>query len=446
MIGPQTRAALENFGAGRSPRELIRALAEVKEAALGALQESERPWDGEVFDAVLGVLVEIRAGALDEFFPLDLAQGGAGTSLHMNLCEVLATGVAKRLDRGDAFHFLDDGARGQSTNDVVATAVIVVVRRLVDRLEAAVTGLQEALVERERAWRGVPIAARTEWQDALPMDLSQVAAAWAGSVERDRWRLAKLKERIRTVPLGGTAVGTGAGASPGYLFAVERRLRSITGLPLQRSQNLPDAVAQRDDLAEVAGGFALVAGNLIKLCADLFIYTSSAVGELVLPRLQWGSTAMPLKNNPVLVEYASGLAIRAEASSRSVSRYAQEGRLQLNAYGPFMVDALLSSARDLEKAVTTLSGGLLPLLEPDRRRCFKNLAASAAPLNALRDLLPYEALKAFGAESSLRGLSSAPEGYPATPEGLITSLAAQTGLRVDLVRSRLGFLEEFFHE
>lgn len=357
--GDQTAAAIANFGRGQTPRVLIQALAEVKEAALRALQETEGPWNPAVYQAALGALKEIRDGLYDGEFPLNLDQGGAGTSLHMNICEVLASLVEEKAGPPTGFHALDDGARSQSTNDVVTTAVIVVVQRFIRRIEASVIALQEALVAREAAWRGILVTGRTEWQSALPMDLSLVASAWAGSAERDRWRLGKLKERTRTVPLGGTAVGTGSGARGAYLFAVERQLRSITGLPLQRSQNLSDAVAQRDDLAEVAQVFKVVAANLVKLCRDLFFYTSSSVGELVLPQLQWGSTAMPVKNNPVLVEFASGLAIRCQCFCDAVLRYVEEGFLQLNAYGPFMLSALHSASDDLGSALDTLSNGSL---------------------------------------------------------------------------------------
>lgn len=440
--GDQTAAAIANFGRGQTPRALIQALAEVKEAALRSLQETEAPWNPAVYQAALEALGEIREGLYDGEFPLDLAQGGAGTSLHMNICEVLASLVEEKAGPKTGFHPLDDGARSQSTNDVVTTAVIVVVQRLIRRIETSVIGLQEALVAREAAWRGILVTGRTEWQSALPMDLSLVASAWAGSAERDRWRLGKLKERSRTVPIGGTAVGSGSGARGAYLFAVERHLRSITGLPLQRSQNLSDAVAQRDDLAEVAQVFRIVAANLVKLCRDLFFYTSSAVGELILPQLQWGSTAMPVKNNPVLVEFASGLAIRSQFSCDAVLRYAEEGFLQLNAYGPFMLSSLLSASDDLGKALDALSTGLLSRLGVDPLRCFQNLAQSSAPLNALRPELPYGFLKTLseGAPGAPVPLDGASPEEPLTmeKEKLVGRLSEVTGLEGGVIRRRLG--------
>ena len=433
---PQTQAALGNFGQGQTPPEFILALAEVKEAALRALQDTEHPWPEPVFDAVCQVLADIRAGKLDHRFPLNLTQGGAGTSLHMNICEVLADEVGRRLGRSDLFHFLDDGARSQSTNDVVSTAAIIVIFRRLQRLEAAVIALQEALVEREQAWRGITVMGRTEWQDALPMDLSQVASAWAGSAERDRWRLGKLKERIRTIPLGGTATGTGLGANPAYLFAAEQYLRRLTALPLQRSQNLTDAVSQRDDFAEVANGFALVGANLVKLCRDLMFYTSTVVGELKHPAVQYGSTAMPVKTNPVLLEFAMGLSIRSQYQAAAIVRFTQEGFLQLNAFTPFMVDAFIAAGTDLEHALSTLSRNLLPNLEVHPDRCLKNMLQSRALLNLLRKDLPYETLKSLaGSWAPERLFASAAPGQTPTnaTHGPTTASAVQ-----DLFASPLG--------
>jgi aspartate ammonia-lyase len=440
--GDQTAAAIVNFGRGQTPRAFIQALGEVKEAALRALQETEEPWSPGVYEAALEALKEIREGLYDGEFPLDLAQGGAGTSLHMNICEVLSALVEEKAGPTARFHPLDDGARSQSTNDVVTTAVIVVVQRLIRRVEASVIALQEALVAREAAWRGTLVTGRTEWQAALPMDLSLVASAWAGSAERDRWRLGKLKERTRTVPLGGTAVGTGSGAPGAYLFAAERQLRLITGLPLQRSQNLSDAVAQRDDLAEVAQVFKVVAANLVKLCRDLFFYTASSVGELVLPQLQWGSTAMPVKNNPVLVEFASGLAIRCQGACDTVLRYTEEGFLQLNAYGPFMLSGLLGASHDLGNALDTLSTGLLPRLGVDPLRSFRNLAQSSAPLNALRPELPYGFLKTLMEGTSGADIPAEEEkkenALGMEEEALVRRLSEITGLQGAVIRRRLG--------
>lgn len=431
MYGEQTRHAVENFGRGQTPRDFIAALAEVKKAIFTAIQESEHRYAPEVYAAICTAIEEIRCGLHDAAFPLPLAQGGAGTSLHMNFNEVLASLVQSRTNV--PFHFLDEGARYQSTNDVIATAVIIVACRRLREIEAGVIALQEALVAKEQAWRGIVVTGRTEWQDALPMSLAQVAGAWAGAVERDRWRLHKIKERLRTVPLGGTAIGTAFFVPPDYLFLAEKHLRAITGLPLSRSQNLPDAIANQDQLAEVASGFSLVAGTIIKLCNDLFFYTSSAVRELVHPSLQWGSTIMPFKTNPVMIEYAKGLAMRASAYCSVVMQYAHEGNLQLNAFLPFILDGLLHASDDLGEALRALSEKLLPRLEASVTKIVYNLHSSLALLNALRAVVPYDALKTFYNNHCKEGIC-----FPfASIEELVRTLSKESGIAEEILYRQL---------
>jgi aspartate ammonia-lyase len=322
--GPETEKALINFGSGHTPRRIIAAYAQVKLAALTAAQETEARFSPGIFACIEAALLEIAAGALDASFPLPIKQGGAGTSLNMNLNEVAAARAEELcLERSGAIVVIDpfeDMNRRQSTNDTFPTAVTILAYEAAARAEALVARLQEALAAREREFELLLLAGRTELQDALPIRLGQVFGAWAGAVERDRWRLSKLRERLRTVALGGTAIGTGFSATPAYMHAAEKALRRITRLPLSRSQNLPDEVANADKYAELAGAAALCAGNARKIASDLLLYGSSAFGELRHPELQYGSTIMPAKANPVLLEAAKGRAIDAEQIGRASCR------------------------------------------------------------------------------------------------------------------------------
>lgn len=432
----QTRRAIENFGSGQLPREFVRALAEVKEAVFRGIQESEGRYSQRLFEALLVILHEIRDGCWDDQFPVSLSQGGAGTSIHMNVNEVISTLVEERT--GESFPPLEEGARYQSTNDIIPTAALITVFRALIGVEEGTIRLQEQLVEKEKEWRSVRIVGRTEWQDALPMDASQIAGSWAGAIERDRWRLHKIKERLRVVPLGGTAIGTAFFVPKGYLFRVEQHLRSLTGLPLSRSQNLPDAVSNQDPLAEVATGFSLLAGNLVKISNDLFYYTSSPVQEMKLPEYQWGSTIMPFKTNPVLVEFVKGLAVRVEGRCRIAQRYAEEGNLQLNAFLPFLLEELLESARSLQIALSTLEKKLFPAIELNLKQIQWNLLTSPALLNALRDRVPYEVLKEVYRESREERQR---EGREAV-ERLLSRIAQATGLDQEELENLFGKEEE----
>ena len=306
--------------------------------------------------------------------------------------------------------------------------------------EAMVIRLQEELVRGEKLWATQVMVGRTELQGALPVTLGQVFASWAGPFERDRWRLNKLRERIRTIPLGGTAVGTGFGAPAAYVFAAEKHLRAITGLPLARSQNLMDEISHLDKFSELAGGLRQVAENLVHLTQDLLYYTSSAVGELGHPRLQAASSQMPAKTNPVALEYACGLAMSVQGEAFKVSQYVQAGRLQLNPYLPFVLESLLSMFASLEKALTAVTQKFLPALVVHTDVLDEHLAGSPALLNALAPVLGYDAIAALApklAASPPRTLADLRELLvnelgltPADAETLVDPLTlAQRGLK-----------------
>lgn len=397
-VGPQTGLAAANWCTGGTPRPVIRAYAQVKLAALTAARDADRAaqrptWDDAAWSHLSAALQAIRDGHHDDLFPLPLAQGGAGTSLNMNLNEAVVHLVSAA--GGPTLHSLDDVNRYQSTNDTFPTAATIVAYEGLVRLETQVIRLQEELVRRERQWAAQPMVARTELQDALPITLGQVFASWAGPFERDRWRLNKLRERLRTVPLGGTAVGTGFGAPPAYVFAAERHLRALTGLPLARSQNLVDELSHLDKYSELAGGLRQVAENLVHLTQDLLYYTSSAVGELGHPRLQAASSQMPAKINPVALEYACGLGLSVQGEAFKISQYVQAGRLQLNPYLPFVVDSLLTAFDQLEKALTAVTDRFLPGLTVRTDVLDAHLAASPALVNALAPILGYDRLAAL---------------------------------------------------
>lgn len=393
--GDETRKALEWLGKEQTPREVIHAFGQVKLAAICAQQETADLYPQEYFVLLKQVADEIIQGQWDDQFPLPLAQGGAGTSLHMNICEVLANLANSRYSGDFRAHPLDHLARYQSTNDTFPTAVILMTFRFLERMEKQVIRLQEQLVEREARYGDWLLCGRTELQEALPITLGQVFGAWAGPVERDRWRLNKLKERLRIIPLGGTAIGTGYSAPIAYVFAVEKHLRRITGVPLCRSQNLCDQVAHADSLAECAGGMGLCADNLYKMSSDLLLYTSSMNQEIRHQEIQYGSSIMPDKSNPVLLEWIRGLCMECSAIANLVALYCRSGQLQLNANMPFIAEQMIRLACRLEKALDCAAGRLMEVLQPNREKMEARLMMSPALLNTLKEPLGYTKLKAL---------------------------------------------------
>ena len=391
--GKETEKALAILGSGQTPRQLIRAYGEVKLAAIQAQQECQSIYPDDYYPHLENAAREIIRGDHDNQFPLPMAQGGAGTSLHMNICEVLSSLANSRYNGTFKALPLEHIALYQSTNDTFSTAVILMSFRFLEEIEQAVIRLQEELVERETRYQEWIMTGRTEMQDALPITLGQVFGAWAGPVERDRWRLNKLKERLRLIPLGGTAIGTSFSAPRNYVFAAEKALRRITDLPLCRSQNLCDQVAHTDSLAECAHGLGLCAENLIKFAGDLLLYSSSFLNEIPQAEQQYGSTIMPFKANPVLIELIRGLALDARSSANLVAAYSCEGQLQLNAYLPFMAEHMIRLFEKLQKALTVATDKLMPALTPSKERLEKHLVNSAALMNTLRSSLGYQKVK-----------------------------------------------------
>ncbi len=402
--GKETDKALKNFGINSfqesgfyktaMPGELIRAFGEVKLATTMAMQDYASVYPEDFFPVLTSVIEEIIDGKHNSQFPLDLRQGGAGTSLHMNINEVIAKISNDRYTGSwKGVHPLDHLALYQSTNDTFPTALTIMVYRYLLLLEEEVIRLQEVLVEKEMKHQSIIMTGRTELQDALPITLGQIFAAWTGPVERDRWRLHKLKERLRNIPLGGTAIGTCYSAPRKFVFLAEKYLRTITGLPLCRSQNLTDEVANKDSLAETAMGFKIAAGNIKKLSNDLLLYTSSFLGELGHPDLQFGSTIMPLKSNPVLLEYIKGLAMDGEYEADKIHTYANEGQLQLNPFLPFMARSFQSLFESLTECYRTLSDKFFPAMEVNEDRIRTNLLNSPSLINTLRDKIEYSVLK-----------------------------------------------------
>ncbi|HWI61229.1 MAG TPA: lyase family protein, partial [Symbiobacteriaceae bacterium] len=272
--GIHTLRAAENFPVtGRTVHpSWIRALAEVKLAAARANGDLGLI-PGETTAALQAAAAEVAGGALVDQFPVDALQGGAGTSLNMNMNEVLTNRALELLghERGryDVIHPVDHANRSQSTNDTVPTALRIAAIRDVRALADELANLQTALQKKEQEFAGVAKLGRTELQDAVPMTVGQEFSAWAEAIARDRWRLYKAEERLRQINLGGTAIGTGVGAERGYAAKAVEHLRRITNLGLARAENLIEATSNNDVLVEVSGLMKACAANLAKLAADL---------------------------------------------------------------------------------------------------------------------------------------------------------------------------------
>ena len=398
LYGIHTARALVNFPLTGQPcaSGLIRGVAQVKQAcartnaALGYL-------DAGLAQAIGQACEELAEGQHREAVIVDALQGGAGTSLNMNVNEVIANRAEEILGgrRGEyrLVHPLHHVNLHQSTNDVFPTALKIAAIEGLHRLEKAIAALQTVFQSKEQAFAGIVKVGRTQLQDACPMTLGAECSAWAEALGRDRWRVFKCEERIRVVNLGGTAIGTGLTAPRDYIFRVTEALREVTRMNLARADNLVDATQNVDALVEVSGILKAHAVNLFKISSDLRLLASgphAGLGELRLPAVQVGSSVMPGKVNPVICEAVGQAALQVIAQDSAVTSAAQSGQLELNAFLPLVAHALLGNLSLLERASTIFRERCIDGLEVDAERCAQLLEHSHTQVTALVPALGYE--------------------------------------------------------
>lgn len=360
--------------------ELIHALVVVKSACAQANAEGGS-LDPRIAAAIDTAAEEVLSGRWDHAFVTDALQGGAGTSTNMNVNEVLARRASALL--GEPVDPLAHVNLHQSTNDTYPTALRMAAMEGIRILEQAVIALQEACQAKEREFSGIVKLGRTQLRDAVPTTLGRSFGAFSSALSRDRWRIFKCLERLRTVNIGGTAIGTGLTAPRAYIFRITEILRDRTGLSLARAENLVDATQNQDALVEVSGILKAHATTLTKLARDLRLMTSGpkgGLGEIELPPIQAGSSIMPGKINPVIPEMVQQACMRVFAHDLEIGMAASSGELELNPFLPLAADALLSMLSLLTHANDALAHLCVPGItaRPDRCAAQVDLATETA--------------------------------------------------------------------
>ena len=398
LFGIHTQRAVQNFQfAGHGVHaQLIHAYGLVKQAcATVNLQLGYLP--AEKGEAIIRACREMADGLLDEHVVVDSLQGGAGTSLNMNVNEVIANCalhiLAKAPGDYDVVSPLDDVNLHQSTNDTFPTALKIAAIEKIRELEQAVVALQESFQAKEKQFAHIVKVGRTQMQDAVLTTLGREFSAYAEAVNRDRWRIYKCEERLRVVNLGGTAIGTGLAAPRKYIFGVVDVLRDLTGIGLARAENLVEATQNADVFVEVSGILKALATTLWKISKDLRLLSSgpdAGLGEIKLPALQAGSSIMPGKVNPVIPEAVTQAAMLVMSNDHAVALAAANGSLELNPFLPLIAHTLLQNCDLLIRACTMLRLKCVDGIEADEERCRAHVDSSTATATALVGAIGYE--------------------------------------------------------
>ena len=350
--GAQTQRSLENFpiGTEKIPDSLIRAFGVQKKAAalanmaLGALDERLGQAIAEAADSV-------ASGRLSDHFPLPVWQTGSGTQTNMNANEVIANlanlALGEPLGAMFPVHPNDHVNRGQSSNDSFPTAMhVAAAMETTDRLLPSLTALRESLRRKQNEFAEVVKIGRTHLQDATPLTLGQEFSAHARQVDAGIERVKTALPRILEVAQGGTAVGTGLNAAPGFDRAFCAELRKLTGLDFRPAANKFEAMAAHDAIVELSGALNVLAVSLMKIANDIRLLASgprAGFGEIALPANEPGSSIMPGKTNPTQAEALTMVCAQAMGNHSAITVAGSHGHLQLNVFKPVMIYNLLQS-------------------------------------------------------------------------------------------------------
>ena len=400
LWGIHTARAVENFpfSSRPVPKTMVCAYSTVKLACLTTCCKLGLWKDSNAkADAMLQACSEMGEGLFDKHIRVDLMQGGAGTSLNMNINEVLANRALQILDKPlgsyDIVSPNDDINRYQSTNDTYPTALKLAAIVGIQKLEQNLVTLQEAFQQKEKQFAHIVKVGRTQFQDAVLTTLGREMAAYAEAINRDRWRIYKCIERLRVVNLGGTAIGTGIVAERQYIFRVTDTLRELTGIGFARAENLVECTQNADVFVEISGILKANAVSLVKLCNDLRFLSSgpnAGIGEIILPARQAGSSIMPGKVNPVIPESVIQTAMQVMGNDMVIAHACAAGHLELNAFLPLVTANLLESIELLTISCDILCRYCIEGLLANEEQCRRHLENSTSVVTALLSVLGYD--------------------------------------------------------
>ncbi|HYV44707.1 MAG TPA: class II fumarate hydratase [Myxococcaceae bacterium] len=399
LWGAQTQRSLQNFAISteKMPAPLIAALVLVKKAAAIVNMESGG-LNKEKGQAVVKAADEVLAGKHDGEFPLAVWQTGSGTQSNMNVNEVLANRASEILggERGEGrkVHPNDDVNKGQSSNDVFPTAMhVAAVVAVRERVLPSLRALRDALDERAKKFRTIVKIGRTHLQDATPLTLGQELSGYVSQLDHSARHIEDSLPHLYELALGGTAVGTGLNAAPGYAERVAKEIASLAGHPFVTAPNKFEGLAANDALVQAHGALKGLACALIKIANDVRWLASgprSGLGELTIPENEPGSSIMPGKVNPTQSEAITMLGGQVMGNDVAVSYGGASGNFELNVFKPLIIHNFLQSCRLLADGMKSFREHCVQGIEANLPRIEENLQRSLMLVTALNPHIGYD--------------------------------------------------------
>ena len=359
--------------------------------------------------AMESAAAEVSSGSHFEHFIVPGVQGGAGTSINLNINEIISNvallGLGKNAGNYELVDPIETANIYQSTNDVIPTALTIAAMQLLNELEEAVNASRFSMEALETKYRSSLRLAYTQMQEAVPSTYGQLFGSYNEALSRDWWRVSKAFERIKVVNLGGGASGSGISIPRFYIMEVVPVLKNLTSLPVTQGDHMPDATSNMDKWVEVHAILKAHAVNMEKIASDLRLLASGVGGnrEVRLPERQVGSSIMPGKVNPVIAEYIISSAHRIYANDQIISSLSGQGCLELNAYLPEIGCAMLESLKLLISCNKAMKNQMLDGLEIDEEKARTSVYRSGAVSTALSPMLGYHRAAQLAKEMNEKG-------------------------------------------
>jgi fumarate hydratase class II len=399
LWGAQTRRSLEHFSIGQDliPREMITAYATLKKAAANANHAGKR-LDDRAHRLIVQACDEILAGQHHDMFPLHVWMTGSGTQFNMNVNEVISNRCCQlagtALGSKTPVHPNDHVNMSQSSNDSFPSAMYIAAAvNGKGRLLPAVTSLRDAVAAKAEEWKDIVKIGRTHMQDATPITLGQEWSGYAGMISEDIERIEDALKGVYRLALGGTAVGTGINAAPGFAEAASAEIAKLTGLPFESAPNKFAVQGAHDALVQLSGTLRTLAVSLYKIANDIRLMSCgprAGFEELQIPENEPGSSIMPGKVNPTQAEALTMIAVQVMANDVAVGFGGAGGYLEMNVYKPLMIFNITHSITILSDGCTNFRKFLVEGTKPNLKKIKEYVDRSLMLVTALSPVIGYD--------------------------------------------------------